>query len=225
MTSIVTLLGFDIEHVLASILRYKSHSPVREIYAIVATISGTSDRRALAAFSAVNLMGTMLGVRVEKVEVEVTDLATTVRRLRNLLAELASSRGTVVLDIGGGPRLLLLEATLAYLSLDPRLSEKVRLVAYLERTGELKEISHEEITAMITGRVKPLTKLEEQVLALMSPNREYRLRELHSMLLERDAHVSKQYVEKVLKSLVEKGFLYRKARGVYVKALDLPTKP
>jgi len=221
---VVTLLGFDLEHVFATLMKLRPQRTVRGIYAVTAVIGGTIDRRAVTAYSALALLANMLGgVRVEKVEVEVTDLRGAVQRVKGLLAELLAREDAVILDVGGGPRLLVLEALLAYLSLDRRLAERVKLVAYLERTGELVEIGYEEVAALLSERLRPLGKLEKQLLELLAPGREYTLRELHGMLLERGIRVSKQYVEKALKSLVERGLVCRRARGVYVKALELPT--
>lgn len=222
MTAIVSLLGFDLEHVFATLLKYRPQRGVREIYAVTAVIGGSMDRRALTAYSALTLFTNMIeGVRIERVEVEVTDLKGAVKRMKSLLADLLSRESTVVLDIGGGPRVLLLETLLAYLSLDRKLAERARLIIYIERTGELMEVDYEEIAVILSERLKPLGKVEEQLLALLAPRKEYTLRELHEMLQGRGVKVSKQYVEKALKSLVEKGLVYRKARGVYVKALEL----
>lgn len=217
MVMVVILLGFDITHAVLTLTRYH---PMRAV-ALLATVNGSLDPRVSLAYTSLEQVAKAMRVEIARVEVEVTEIEGAVQRIRDVISELAMT-SPVIVDVGGGMRILVLETLLAYMSLPDSLKESVRVVVYLEGTNKALELTTSDVRNLMGGP-SPLSAVERAVLKVMALGREYRLGEVHAALREQGVSVTKQYVLKALRRLAAKGLVSRKARGRYVKVRDVGT--
>jgi len=215
MVTAMIVLGFDITHAVLTLSNYK---PSKVVVAL-ALVDRRSDPRALTAYSSLSQIANAMGVEISRLEVDVTNIHNAVSTLRRAVEELATLP-PVIVDIGGGMRILVLEVFLAYLSLPRDARKHIRFVSYLEGTNRSIELEFEELEVMFTGVKPSLSSIEIAVLSVMEPGHEYSLGEIYRRVQSRGFNVSKQYVYKVLKRLMAKGFVMNMGRGRYVRRVE-----
>lgn len=212
MTVAVVTLGFDVTHAVFTITRYK---PLRVIV-LLARVRGRIDPRTSVAYSSLEQLVGAMGAVIERVEVEVSNPVIAVEQIRRVLEKVART-SPLVLDLGGGLRLLVLEAFIAYYSLPSELKENSRVVIYLEATNESVEIASYELKKMMLKKPATVSSREELVLSAMEPLREYTLDQIYREVSARGFKTTKQNLVKVLKKLESNGLLVKTGRGKYMK--------
>ncbi|ALL00359.1 CRISPR-associated protein, Csa3 family [Pyrodictium delaneyi] len=128
---VVATLGFDERFALRALTE---HRPDR-LYALALYTDESSWSRVSRAFSQLRLFAEQLGVGAELVRIDYRGerISVLAGRLKALLESYAESSGELVLALTGGPRLLVVAALVAALSLPERLVE--RMVLRLEGEG------------------------------------------------------------------------------------------
>ena len=115
----------------------------------------------------------------------------------------------LVVDLGGGMRLLVLEALLASLSLPQGYRDHVRLIVYLEGRNEYVELSHRELLKVLARKhqkeLEDLTYVDREILKVLRERGETALKELHEELSKAGIELSKQNLHRRLSKLVKKG--------------------
>lgn len=212
MSIAIIVLGFDITHAVLTLTSYK---PSR-VVVILALVNGRLDPRSSIAFSSLEQVATSMRIAIERLEVEVVDPLKAVEKLRNVMEDLAK-KSPIIIDLGGGLRLLVIETFLAYLSLPSTLRSNSKVVVYIEGTNEARELTPEDLKRILTRKTYPLTYIEESILQFMEEAKEYTLRDIHIAVRNMGFNVSKQYIHKVLKKLVERGLISHVRRGRYIK--------
>jgi CRISPR locus-related DNA-binding protein len=213
----VILLGFDITHALLTFTNFS----VQNIVCVLASIGGTVDPRSELAYSAVQTIAKLRSssISISKTVVEVTDMFKAVKDLGTLLEDLIKRHQQVIFDLSGGPRLLTLEALLAFLKLRSDKRRKVRVVVLVEGKNEFKELRDVDIAMMMMAEL-PLELSEEEklILNIMEAERSYRLSELQELLAKKyNRKLSKAAIYRMLKSLEARGLVAKVRRGVYRK--------
>lgn len=212
MTTAIVTLGFDVTHAVFTLTSFR---PSR-IIVVLGLINGRLDPRSSTAYSALEQIAIASGVQVERFEVEVTEPLATVMKLRSLMETIATD-SPLVIDLGGGLRILVAETLLAYLALPSDRKETTRLILYIEGTNSYKEILPADIKLMLRGRGRVLSDIERTILDSMNELEEYTLGRIHKILVAEGLNVSRQYVHKILRRLVDEGYLFKVSRGKYVK--------
>ncbi len=212
MTVVVATLGFDVTHAVFTIVNFK---PI-EFVALMGLVNGSLDPRSSIAFSYLEQVARASGAKVEKVEVEVLDPRIAVNKIKSVL-ESKARKSSLVLDLGGGLRLLVVETLIAYFSLPSELRRNSRLLLYIEATNKAVEIKFEDIRKMMLKKPAVLSEIEELVLSVMEEQREHTLDQIYRAIKQKGLSRSKQSIYKVLKKLEKDGFIVKSARGKYVK--------
>ncbi|MEM1720295.1 MAG: hypothetical protein QW496_05565 [Desulfurococcaceae archaeon] len=213
MTVVVTTLGFDVTHAVFTIVKYK---PV-EFVALMALVKGSLDPRSSIAFSYLEQIAKATGAKiVEKVEIEVSNPILAVNQIRGVLKSKAE-RFPLVLDLGGGLRLLVVETMIAYFSLPGELKKNSRLLLYIEATNEAVEITPADLRKMMLKKPVVLSDIEEAVLSVMEEQREYTLGQIYRAIKQKGLFRSKQSIYKILQKLEKDGFITKLSRGRYMK--------
>lgn len=214
MSSALVLLGFDISHAVMTVLNFKpSH-----VAAVLASVNGTVDPRALLAYSSLEQLAATARLDLRKVEVEVTEVEGAVEKLQQAMVELIRLGVPLVVDVGGGMRILVVEALLALLSLPRELRDLVKLVVYLEGRGSHLELNHAELLRVLRSPRAAgagLSYLEREILRILEESPGASLGEIHERLTRAGVATSKQNVHRVLKRLVERGHAVKLGRGIY----------
>ncbi|MEM1831452.1 MAG: DUF6293 family protein [Desulfurococcaceae archaeon] len=210
----IVLLGFDVSHVMRTIQMYK----LSDVVVIVSSIKGRIDQRVSLARSMLSQYAKLLNVNYYEYEVEITDLYEAVNDIKDIINRFASG-SELVIDASGGPRLLVIETILAYLSLLDELGENTKLIIYVEGATDYVEIDYETLIKLLERGIelRKLGNLEREILISMKPNIEYRLNEIHEILSKKGYNYKKQYTYKLMRNLERKGLIERVGRGVYVK--------
>jgi len=112
MATALIVLGFDITHAVLTLTNFK---PSKVVVAL-ALVDRRADPRALTAYSSLSQVANAMGVEIGRLEVDVTNIRNAVDTLRRAVVELATFP-PVIVDVGGGMRILVLEVFLADLSL------------------------------------------------------------------------------------------------------------
>jgi len=215
MATALIVLGFDITHAVLTLTNFK---PSKVVVAL-ALVDRRADPRALTAYSSLSQVANAMGVEISKLEVDVINIYNAVSMLRRAVGELATFP-PVIVDVGDGMRILVLEVFLAYLFLPRDVRKHIRFILYLEGTNRNIELGFEELEVMLT-RVKPLlSSIEIDVISAMEPGYEYSLGEIYRRVQSRGFNVTKQYVYKVLKRLMAKGLVMNTGRGRYVRRVE-----
>ena len=212
----VILLGFDITHALLTFTNFS----VQNIVCVLASIGGTVDPRSELAYSVVQTIAKLRSssTSISKTVVEVTDVFKAVKDLGALLEDLIKRHQQVIFDISGGPRLLTLEALLAFLKLRSDKRRKVRVVVLVEGKNEFKELRDVDIAMMMAELPLELSEEEKLILNIMEAERSYRLSELQELLARKyNRKLSKAAIYRMLKSLEARGLVAKVRRGVYRK--------
>lgn len=215
MTTVLTLLGFDVMHVLLTLTSYNPS----KVVALISRINGTVDRRSLVAYSLIGQVATSTGIEISRYEIDVKQYDKAVVEIKELIKELIT-KPPLIIDLSGGMRLLVVETLLAYISLPDEDKKNIRLVIFMEGTNQNIELHYDAVREILLGKKSiVLTDIKRKILDSMEYAREYSLSEVHRIVKEQGFNVTKQYVHKVLKDLVSEGLIIRTDRGRYVKGL------
>jgi DNA-binding transcriptional ArsR family regulator len=187
-------------------------------------VDGSLDPRAAAAYSHLEQLALMARTRCTRLDVEVLNAEGAVEALRETIIKLAEEGVPVVVDVGGGMRLLVLEALLAILSLPSWLRDVVKVIAYLEGTTRYAELDYGKIsrivrTLRLQGREEELTYVDRKVLEILEKKGATPLQQIYEELIRQGIATSKQNVNRILNKLRNKGYVKKIGRGVYVKTL------
>ena len=211
MVSALILLGFDITHAVLTLSNYK---PSRAV-AVVAMVDGRIDPRASIAYSSFSQVAVAMGVDISRIEIEVSDIYGAVAKLRGVMKELSTDL-PLVIDLGGGMRILVIEALLAYFSLPDNIRKRIKLVVYFEGTNRSVELSAEDIVEIMIPKRIALKPVEKEILEILESGT-YSLSELYTKLRQRGYTFTKQYLHKILQNLIEQDLVERVSRGYYTK--------
>lgn len=215
MTTAIVILGFDVTHAIFTLTNFR---PSRVIV-LLALVNGRLDPRSSAAYSALEQIASASDIQIERLEVEVTEPLTTITRLKTLI-ESIMARSNLVIDLGGGLRILVVETLLAYLSTPSDKWENTRLIVYIEGTNTYKELTPADIMQILRGRRRVLSHIEKVILNSMNELEEYSLDRIYREAVLKGLDVSRQYIHKVLRKLVKEGYIFKVARGRYIKLRD-----
>ena len=211
MVSALILLGFDITHAVLTLSNYK---PSR-VVAVVAMVDGRIDPRTSIAYSSFSQVAVAMGVDISKIEIEVSDIYEAVTKLRSVMKELSTDL-PLIIDLGGGMRVLLIETLLAYFSLPNSIRKSIKLVVYFEGTNRSVELSAEDISEIMAPKRVVLKPVEKEILEILESGT-YSLSELYTKLRQRGYTFTKQYLRKILQNLIEQDLVERVSRGYYTK--------
>lgn len=211
MASALILLGFDITHAVLTLSNYK---PSR-VVAVVAMVDGRIDPRTSIAYSSFSQVAVAMGVDISKIEIEVSDIYGAVAKLRGVMKELSTDL-PLIIDLGGGMRVLLIETLLAYFSLPNSIRKSIKLVVYFEGTNRSVELSAEDISEIMAPKRVVLKPVEKEILEILESGT-YSLSELYTKLRQRGYTFTKQYLHKILQNLIEQDLVERVSRGYYTK--------
>ncbi|MEM1774648.1 MAG: hypothetical protein QXO93_06045 [Acidilobaceae archaeon] len=215
MTTAIVILGFDVTHAIFTLTNFR---PSRVIV-LLALVNGRLDPRSSAAYSALEQIASASDIQIERLEVEVTEPFTAITRLKTLI-ESIMARSNLVIDLGGGLRILVVETLLAYLSTPSDKWENTRLIVYIEGTNTYKELTPADIMQILRGRRRVLSHIEKVILNSMNELEEYSLDRIYREAVLKGLDVSRQYIHKVLRKLVKEGYIFKVARGRYIKLRD-----
>ncbi|MEM2076390.1 MAG: hypothetical protein QXV03_01790 [Sulfolobales archaeon] len=222
MVSVVLVLGFDITHAVITLVSFRP----RTVTAVTALVDGRIDQRSLVAYNSLEQVALALGARCERVDVEVLRFSDAVEALRSVLLRHAGSETSVVLDLGGGLRMLVVEALTALLSLPRSLRRYFKVLLYIEGQNRSVELSSDDIAQeLMRGKEvlwSKLSYLERAILENMEYSTPYTLGQIHQVVAQLGETVSKQNLVRILNKLVKRGYLERVRRGVYVKRVSVP---
>ena len=218
MPSALILLGFDVGHAVASLLNFRPSV----LLAAVAVVDGSVDPRAAAAYSHLEQLAIMARAKCGRLDVDVLDVEKAVKTLRDALIGLAREGVPVIVDVGGGMRLLVLETLLAILSARKWLQDLLKVVAYVEGTTRYIELDYNRILRIVkTYRTQEeggeLTYVDRAVLEVLERRGTATLRQVHEELVKQGITTSKQNVSRILSKLEDKGYVRRVGRGLYAK--------
>jgi CRISPR locus-related DNA-binding protein len=206
--NVITALGFDISHTLLVIT--KSGVKPSKIVVLFGIIRGESDQRAETAFTMLKQFATMMGVSIERVDIEVTQVSEAVEKILRILEE----NTPAILDLGGGLRLLVIEALIAYTMLSLSKASNIALYTALEGRNELINIDIASIKKKLaTSRV--LSDLHKAVLKIVEEKGVVTPSEVLDKLRERGITITKQHLAKILTKLANLGLIEKIERGKY----------
>ncbi|MEM4677500.1 MAG: hypothetical protein QXY55_06385 [Candidatus Korarchaeota archaeon] len=215
MTTAIVILGFDVTHAIFTLTNFRPS----KVIVLLALVNGRLDPRSSAAYSALEQIASASDIQIERLEVEVTELFTAITRLKTLI-ESIMARSNLVIDLGGGLRILVVETLLAYLSTPSDKWENTRLILYIEGTNTYKELTPADIMQILRGRRRVLSHIEKVILNSMNELEEYSLDRIYREAVLKGLDVSRQYIHKVLRKLVKEGYIFKVARGRYIKLRD-----
>jgi len=206
--NIITVLGFDVSHTL--LVMTKSAIKPSKIVVLFGVIRGESDQRAETALAMLKQFASMMGVSIERVDVEVVEVDKAVEKILRVLEENLPA----ILDLGGGLRLLVIEALIAYTMLSPSKMDSITLYTALEGRNELVNIDVKNIKKRLAAS-KVLSDIHKAVLGIIEERGVVTPREILSKLQEKGVTITKQHLAKVLAKLVNLGLVEKVERGRY----------
>jgi predicted transcriptional regulator len=206
--NVITALGFDISHTLLVIT--KSGVKPSKIVVLFGIIRGESDQRAETAFIMLKQFATMMGIAIERVDIEVTRVSEAVEKILRILEE----NTPAILDLGGGLRLLVIEALLAYTMLSPSKASNIALYTALEGRNELINIDIASIKKKLAAS-RVLSDLHKAVLKIVEEKGVATPSEVLDKLRERGIAITKQHLAKILTKLANLGLIEKIERGKY----------
>jgi len=202
MGSIVAVLGFDERHVVRSILRLGFRN-VDSIQLIVPD-KQEMDRRTAEAINRIRKLANAAAVsRVETHKVDYEDFDKAVLQIADILASVTLGGSNTVLSLGGGMRVLVIEAYTAVLSMPEELRKYVKIVIDFE-TGE----GYVEVKPHIPS-YRLLSK--DEILIL----KEAEKGEATPTKISKKLGIPKSSAWKKLAQMVKEGLLTKEARGSY----------
>ena len=202
MGSIVAVLGFDERHVVRSILRLGFRN-VDSIQLIVPD-KQEMDRRTAEAINRIRKLANAAAVsRVETHKVDYEDFDKAVLQIADILASVTLGGSNTVLSLGGGMRVLVIEAYTAVLSMPEELRKYVKIVIDFE-TGE----RYVEVKPHIPS-YRLLSK--DEILIL----KEAEKGEATPTKISKKLGIPKSSAWKKLAQMVKEGLLTKEARGSY----------
>ena len=206
--NVITALGFDISHTLLVIT--KSGVKPSKIVVLFGIIRGESDQRAETAFTMLKQFATMMGIAIERVDIEVTRVSEAVEKIIRILEE----NTPALLDLGGGLRLLVIEALLAYTMLSPSKASNIALYTALEGRNELVNIDIASIKKKLAAS-RVLSDIHKAVLKIVEEKGVATPREALDNIRERGVTITKQRLAKILTKLANLGLIEKIERGKY----------
>jgi len=217
---VISLLGFDITHAVITLTNFR---PV-EVVVILGVVRGKLDQRSLIAYNSLEQFALTMGIKCVRQEVEVTNFSKAVSTVREVMRRYAGREVTVVLDLGGGLRVLVLETFIAFYSLPRSYRKYFKLVTYIEGQNEFIELSEDMVVEEIEkGRrilSESLNYIEKTILEVAEPGTPYKLNEMHKLIKAAGIEVTKQNLWRILKKLSKKGYVEQTERGVYTVKND-----
>jgi CRISPR locus-related DNA-binding protein len=207
--NVITTLGFDISHIMLVIT--KSGVKPSKIIVLVGTIKDEVDQRVETAYTMLKQFATMINVKIERIEIDVTEFDKSVEEILKILEENIPA----ILDIGGGLRLLVIETYTAYTMLSPTKMNNITLYTVLEGRNELIHIDLKTLKKRIaTNRI--LNDTYKAVLKIIEEKGIATPKEILEQLNRDNPNkITKQYLSKLLARLVDLGLVEKIERGKY----------
>lgn len=222
VVSAIVVLGFDITHAVTTLVNFRP----REVSVITALVDGRLDNRSLVAYNSFEQTAVALGVMCRRVDVEVLRFSEAVEDVRNVMIRHAGSEPNVILDLGGGLRMLVVEALTALLSLPQSLRKYFKVLLYVEGQNRYVELSSDDfVYELARGREvvwSKLSYLEKAILERMEYNTTYTLSQIHEMIRQLGENVTKQNLVRILNKLIKKDYVERVRKGVYMRRTVTP---
>jgi CRISPR locus-related DNA-binding protein len=207
--NVITTLGFDISHTMLVIT--KSGVKPSKIIVLVGTIKGEVDQRVETAYTMLKQFATMINVKIERIEIDVTEFDKAVEEILKILEENIPA----ILDIGGGLRLLVIEAYTAYTMLSPTKMNNITLYTVLEGRNELIHIDLKTLKKRIAVN-RILNDTYKAVLKIIEEKGIATPKEILEQLNRDNPNkITKQYLSKLLARLVNLGLVEKIERGKY----------
>ncbi|MCC6056761.1 MAG: hypothetical protein LM583_08805 [Desulfurococcaceae archaeon] len=215
-TALITLLGFDVTH---AVIAFSTFNP-QKVVCILASVGGVVDARTEIAFSSFFNVAKLKNVNadISKLIIEVLDIPVAINNIYTLIKDLINKYQQVVVDVGGGLRLLVIETVMALLRLRPEERRKVKAVVFIEGRNEYRELPDMASLIWEETRLLRLSNKAKILLAHMDPQREYKLSELQEILEKAlNQSISKTSIYRIVKELEETGLIIKMERGKYKK--------
>jgi hypothetical protein len=215
-TALITLLGFDVTH---AVIAFSTFNP-QKVVCILASVGGVVDARTEIAFSSFFNVAKLKNVNadISKLIIEVLDIPVAINNIYTLIKDLINKYQQVVVDVGGGLRLLVIETVMALLRLRPEERRKVKAVVFIEGRNEYRELPDMASLIWEETRLLRLSNKAKILLAHMDPQREYKLSELQEILEKAlNQSISKTSIYRIVKELEETGLIIKIERGKYKK--------
>ncbi|MEM3974883.1 MAG: helix-turn-helix domain-containing protein, partial [Ignisphaera sp.] len=156
----------------------------------------------------------MVGIDIEKIDIDVVDVALAVEKIKKVLEENAPA----ILDLGGGLRLLVLETFIAYTLMDPLKADTITIYVTLEGRNEFINIDIEKIRKKVLLS-QSLDETTKTVLEHLKQAETVTFKELLDKLNKQGYNISKQKLSKILAKLVKMGYIEKSERGKYKRKL------
>ncbi len=206
MVSIVAAMGFDWRHVVRSILRIG----FKECTSIHLLLPPWSDERAEAGIKEVEKIALAAGLSKEKIHthrLDVRNYQETIMQLAKMYVDLMSEGG-VLLSLGGGMRILVVEALAAALMLGEKDWRKhVRIVVDLEGREESVEFSAEDLASL---SLKPPNARELEAIKIALDSGTVTPKKLSEIL-----EIPRSTAHAILGEALRKGYLEKIGWGKY----------
>jgi len=217
-TALITLLGFDVTH---AVIAFSTFNP-QKVVCILASVGGVVDARTEIAFSSFFNVAKLKNVNVDisKHIVEVLDIPTAINNIYTLIKDLIGKYLQVIVDIGGGLRLLVIEMVMALLKLRLEERRKVKAIIFIEGRNEYRELP--DMASLIWGETQlaTLSSKAKTLLLHMDSQRDYKLSELREVLEKAlNQSVSKTTMYRIVKELEEAGLVIKTRKGIYRKVI------
>jgi len=155
---LIAVLGFDERHVIRSLLRL-GFKNVDVIYLVVP--SGRITRQTEEAIKRITEVAKLANVSDVKVfEVDPLGFGSAVAKLRKLIMDLCSGGKDLVISLGGGMRVLIVETLIASLLVPKELSSHILIVVDLESGEGYIEVNISNILAISELKLDELQVLK-----------------------------------------------------------------
>ena len=201
MGSIVAVLGFDERHVIKSILRLGFRN-VDSVHLILP--KKNEDRRAEEAVRRIKGLAEAAGVKnVKEYGIDYNDFDSAVLQIADLLASVTSGGYDTILSLGGGMRILVVEAYMAALSLPRKLRKYIKVAIDFETGEGFVEIEPHTVSYRYLSDDE-IEILEEAEEGRATPAR-----------ISKKLGIPKSTAWKRLSQMVEEGLLKKEKRGLY----------
>jgi|GEM_PF-6338968 len=220
MSKLIAVLGFDIGHILRIASRMYDRDRVRAAYFLISSVRGSVDQRSRAAAADITKILEFLGSRVEVFEIEITDPREAVIKVVEVMEQASRDLREgeeLVISLSGGTRALVSYTVIAALHLIKKLSMRVSIVWEVEGGGTeitAKDNAINEIASLIHW--EEAGGAEAIVLRILRELKKAKLLDIHRELEKRGFMWTKQYTQKILRKLEEKGLARKISRGRYM---------